>query len=312
MRRFRLRAAVVAIAWVLYGSSLPARPEPLAARWQRELGEARSLILAESWTAAETTGRRLLEELMADLKGGSEAAELVAVATAQLALAEAGLGRRRDALWHLRVAEIFNPALRLTALAAEFPTAGERLDDWRAQATLRAGGPPPATDMRIDHLFPPRILAGNFVVLRASLDQLRLLDPELEVSFVIDPEGTAVEPSVHGRLDNPAPVLLSLELLRDFRFEPARLGAEPIAVLWKLPLPLTQGALRKGVWELKRSSIESLLREQEWQQALDEASALSEALSRGSGPAVADKQTVAAYYISRARAGLEAAEEPDR
>lgn len=298
---------VAGLVCLILAAPLGAQPEATAARWQRELAAARELLPAGSWQEAETEGRRLLEELMADLKGGPEAGELVGVATAQLALAEAGLDRRRDAVWHLRVAEIFNAALGGTDLGDDFGEVGRRLDGWRAAPGLRSEGPLPATDTSIDDLFPPRIVSGNFVVLRASVEQLRLLDPDLEVSFVIDRAGLAAEPVVRGRLDNPAPVLLSLELLKDFRFEPARFANRPVAVLWKLPLPMTQGALRKAVWELKRASIESLLREEEWQRAFDEAEALRQALSRGSGPANEDKRIVAAYYVARAREGLEGA-----
>ncbi len=305
------RGLLAFLAGALVAGAIAAQPEAIAARWQRELGDARALLLAESWHEAETTGRRLLEELMADLKGGPQATELVAVATAQLALAEAGLDRRRDALWHIRVAEVFNPSLARTALAEEFGGAGGRLDGWRATSALRTQGPPPATDTTIDDLYPPRIVDGNFVVLRASVEQLRMLDPELEVSFVIAEDGLAVEPAVRGRLDNPAPTLLSLELLKDFRFEPVRYRDRPIASLWKLPLPMTQGAMRKAIWELKRSSIEALLRDQEWQRAFDQASALDTALSRGSGPGIEDKRTVAAYYLSRARAGLQSTASSD-
>ncbi len=310
MSRARGRAAALSVAALLIHSVLDAQSESTADRWRRQLAETRQLLLAGRWAEAEPASRMLLEELMADLKGGPQAADLVAVGLAQIALAEAGVGRERDARWHIRSAEIFNPALASTPLATEFGAVGARLDEWRAMPTLKSTGLPPATDSTIAGLYPPRIVAGNFIVLRASVEQRRLLDPESLVAFAIDDQGLPAEPAIHGRLDNPAPLLLSLEVLREFRFEPARYRDQPVAVLWELPLPLTQSVLRKALWELKRSSIDSLLRGERWQEALDEAEALESALARGTGDAVIAKQTIVAYYISRARAGL-AATEPD-
>lgn len=308
MTRTLNRSIAVGLAALLCHGLAAAQTETTAERWQRELAENRALLLARDWSGALEPSRRLLEELMADLKGGPGSAELVAVALAQLGLAEAGVERHREALWHLRCAAIFNPAIGATSLGEEFGPVGARLDGWRAEPTLATQGPPPATGSSAGGLHPPRIVAGNFIILRASVEQLQLLDPELEVAFVIDDRGRIVEPRVHGRLDNPAPILLSLEVLLEFRFEPARYRGRPIAVAWKLPLPLTQSVVRKAVWDLKRDAIESLLRDRRWQAALDEADALARALARGDGPAIAEKQTIVAYYLSQARSGLAAAE----
>ena len=51
---------------------------------------------------------------------------------------------------------------------------------------------------------------------------------------------------VIGSLVNPAPVLVSLEVLRDWRFTPATLADQPVAVLFELDLPLTRGATERA------------------------------------------------------------------
>lgn len=288
------------------GSTGAAPGEAAAERWVRQLGEARELLHAGSWGEAARLSRGLHGELMADLKGGEDAIELVATALLQLAVAEAGEGLEDDALWHLGVADAFAPGLGGAPLGGEFGVAGERLDAWRSRARLRETGLPPATDTTIDGLEPPRVEQGNFIVLRASLEQLRLLDPDLRVSFAIDADGRVREPLLDGRLDNPAPLLMSLEVLREFRFAPARYHGRPLAVAWELPLPLTQGALRAGLWELKRARLEALLRDGDWRQAHEEASGLHRALERASGPAADSRRAIVAYYLSRARAGLAA------
>ncbi len=299
----RRQVAFLTTLLTLVGTAGASASESTAERWRRELNDTRSLLLDAEWQNAQTESRRLLEELMADLKGGPGSAELVAVALAQLALAEAGLGRREEALWQLDSAEIFNPALGRQELA-EFGIAGARLVEWRRAPTRRSEGPPLVLGTRVEGFSPPRISAGNYIVLRASAEQLRLLDPQLEASFVIDERGTTSEPLLRGRLDNPAPILLSLDVLREFRFRPATFRGKAVATVWNVPLPLTQGALRQALWDLKRSWIESLLRNARWQAAVDEAGALSRALAGATGPGAAEKQTIVAYYLSQARAGL--------
>jgi hypothetical protein len=218
--------------------------EPTAARWLRDLQEARALLLEARWEEAEAQARALHTEIAHDLKGGEAANDLAGTALAELALAEAGLGRREEAVWHLQCAASFHPGFREASLA-EFGEAGAAL-----AAAARAVDPTLATPLDLvpapPGFEPPAILEAPYVVFLAGLEVLQALDPELRVRVVVAPDGSPRRPEVLGRLDNPGAVLLSLEQLRLWRFTPARLAGRPVAVYLELGLPLTRGTVERA------------------------------------------------------------------
>ncbi len=253
--------------------------ETTAERWLRELQEGKEMLLAERAEEAYELSRKLVDELAAALKGGQDSNDLVATALLQLALAEAGLGWSESAAWHLELAGIFNSAFRDLPLA-ELGTAGVLLEAGRR----RRFADEPTEDEVVDltplpGLVPPEILGSPHMVFRASLEVLRALDPDLQVVFVIDRDGRVRQPVVNGRLDNPAPVLLSLEVLRDWSFTPSRLDGEPVPVLFSLDLPLTQGAVRRARHDLRLVGIACLLAAEDWPAARDAAYLLLEKLA---------------------------------
>lgn len=244
----------VASAFALASGALPpaagaAEPSPTVARWQAELARVDGLLRAGSWQAAGDAAGALVAELVRDLKGGPDAAGLLAAAYAQRSLAEAGVGEREAAVWSLAIATCLEPGF-IDAPLGLFGEAGERLGAWR-----RAGPDPRAGAVRSDApgLVPPSLLESPPIVFRASAEVLRAFDPDLAVEVVIDAEGRPRAPVVRGSLDNPSPVAASLEALGRWRFEPARLEGRPVPLVVVLELPLTQ-----GVADRTRQTLESL------------------------------------------------------
>jgi hypothetical protein len=271
---------VVKMLWVfvLLWPALAAT-ETTSARWMRELREGREMLLAERDEEAYEISRKLIDELETALKGGQDSNDLVATALFQLALAEAGLGWSEPADWHLELAEIFNSAFRGLPLA-EFGTAGVFLEEGRQRRFADEPTENEILDLTpLPGLVPPEILESPHVVFRASLEVLQALDPDLQVVFVIDRDGRVRQPVVNGRLDNPAPVLLSLEVLRDWSFTPSRFDAEPVPVHLSLDLPLTQGAVRRARYDLRLLGIACLLAAEDWPAAQDAADQLLEELA---------------------------------
>jgi hypothetical protein len=215
-----------------------AEPSLTVARWQAELARVDGLLRAGSWEEARAASGGLVAELLSDLKGGPAGAGLLAAAYAQRALAEAGVGEREEALWSLGIAGCLEPAFAATPLDG-FGEAGERLGSWRrAEPDARAG----AVRSDTPGLVPPALLESPTIVFRASAEVLRAFDLTLAVEVVVDAEGRPRAPSVQGSLDNPSPVAASLEVLRRWRFEPARLDGRAVPLVVILELPLTQGA----------------------------------------------------------------------
>ncbi|HUF78537.1 MAG TPA: hypothetical protein VMR44_06475, partial [Thermoanaerobaculia bacterium] len=207
------------------------------------------LLRNGAWEEAHGAAGALVAELLGDLKGGPAGAGLLAAAYAQRALAEAGAGEREEALWSLGIATCLDAAFATAPLEA-FGEAGARLDTWRrAEPDPRAG----AERFDTPGLVPPALLESPTIRFRASAEVLRAFDPNLAVEVVIDAEGRPRAPAVQGSLDNPSPVAASLEVLRRWRFDPARLDGRAVPLLALLELPLTPGAAERA-----RETLENL------------------------------------------------------
>ena len=235
----------------------PGESEVILSGWLSQLQGIQQQLLEEGWTEALEASSLLLEDVVDKLKAGEDSAGLLALAVAQQAVAEAGLGRMEDAIWHFHEAQNFNPEFRTAPLSA-FGTAGEALESHRLRGLGQGGrfgsvGRFTGSDQEID---PPRLLESPFMVFRASAEVLRAFPRDLRVEVIIDTEGRAREPVVTGSMINPSPIRVSLEVLRDWRFEPATLAGRPVPVFYELALPLTRGATERAREELRRSAPE--------------------------------------------------------
>lgn len=230
----------------------PAQPSATAERWQTEIQRVDSLLRAGSWEEARAAAGGLAEELIRDLKGGPDGASLLATAYAQRALAAAGIGDLGTAVWSLEIATVLDPAFSEAPFDA-FGVAGDRLTAWRREASVE-GEPHP---LDTPGLVPPAIVESPTIVFRASEEVLRSFDYSLQVELVVDAQGRPRRPRVFGSRDNPSPIAASLEVLRSWVFEPARLGASEsgraVPSLVALDLPLTRASATRA-----RAALEDL------------------------------------------------------
>lgn len=217
-------------------------PQDYVVDWQKRMQSTHRLLQASDWSSAEVESQALFDELLSHLKAGEGSAALLAAATAQLALAESGLGKNDQAQWHLHLAQNLNPAFRDRGVEG-YGIASQRL----AADGLRAWNQPPPGSVVLSlaspDILPPSILESPHIVFRASEEILREFPQDLSVEVVVSPEGRPEHPVVRGSMINPTPVIASLEALRDWRFEPASRNGTPVAVFLYLPLPLTEGAV---------------------------------------------------------------------
>jgi hypothetical protein len=248
------------------------------------------------WEAARTAA---LEEIQKRRK--TLFAYYLAAPVARLAVAEAGLGREEDAIWHWHIAQnLDRRALSAEALAA-FGKAGELL----AHHLLRQEDEPPRglTVLRAEdpagEVRPARKLAGDLPTLSADL--VRAPAPKgLKLQAVIDAEGRLREPVVvSGGL--PGTVWEALEALREWRYQPARRGEQAVAVFRNLTLnppaekPLTELASLSG----KAAEVEALLRADKWREASQKSRKLWGVEINGDEPA---RERLAAALALRALA----------
>jgi hypothetical protein len=155
------------------------------------------------------------------------------------AVAEVGLGRLADALWHWHESQAL--ARNLSPDLSAYGVAGKQLQGH----PLRQAGQPP-TGMMVERLggadcVPPQKVEGDQPQLSAAP-----VEPEwARIEAVIDVNGRVVEPVVEAASHRALAAAL-LEALRGWRFEPARRAGQPVAAYYRLvvhppvEMPLSQ------------------------------------------------------------------------
>ncbi|HEX4965796.1 MAG TPA: hypothetical protein VF173_33615 [Thermoanaerobaculia bacterium] len=210
----------------------------------------------------------------------SPLASMLAPAVARLALAEAGMGRQDDAVWHWHLAQNLDRSVLEGKELAAFGTAGEilaRSPLRRADEAPRGLTVLPATDPEVR---PGRLLAGPAPKLSAEVAAIGA-PKGLKLQVVIDPDGRLRDPVVLGA-EVPGVVWEVLEGLRSWRYEPARKGEEPVSVFRNVTInppakkPLAEvvelsgelvrvdGMLRAGQWKDAHTNSQGL-----WQESFD-------------------------------------------
>jgi TonB family protein len=151
-------------------------------------------------------------------------------AVARLALAEAGLGRTEDALWHWSIAQ----NLKVDFDPQPFGAPGEllashpfrRLDEVPAGLTVRRpedGGP----------FSPPRVVEAGEIKLPGVWG---VIPRGIRLQAIVDAHGKVVQPVV-SQSTSEALTYTVLKALRDWRFEPARAGETPVTAFYELKVP---------------------------------------------------------------------------
>jgi hypothetical protein len=252
-------ALLLCLVWIPLAHAAGPAADPQLAAIDAELHRG-------EWEPARASSLALIA---ADLRLAAPAP--LAAAVARLALAEAGLSRPEDALWHWHAAQSLDPsALSPEALAA-FGPAGELL----ARHPLRRPDEPPAGErvLRSEDpgVRPGRRIAGSIPPpATAGTDDLPV-PQALRFQAVITADGRLTEPVV---LSGGAPGVTYevLESLRGWRYEPALQRGRPVTVFRNLTVVLPGAAqdaelarldalVRAGSWEPARAEARSLWRD---------------------------------------------------
>jgi TonB family protein len=266
--------ALLCLPQTLAGQKLP---DDLKA-WERRVEKLDAKLRAKDWAGAHAAAREALEEALTDHFMGRD---FLGRVVGRLAVAEAGLGRHEDALWHWQTALNLSGQPVPKEDLAKLGAAGEllssqtrrRLDEIPAGLDVQPAGAPGVE--------PARKVAGELPEPSKVLQAITV--PKwLRLQAVIDAEGRLRSPVVV----TPVPEMIweVLEAARSWRFEPGRKDGVPVATFYELVVhapadkPLTQIAqlhgdlaaleavLRAGRWEEARSMGEAT-----WTRALERA-----------------------------------------
>ncbi len=204
------------------------------ARWQKKLRKIDQKIETGDYEAADKAADKLIiEEMVPSLLRGEGGAEMLALATVYQALAESGSEEEESAVWHWHIAQNLDPELRQVSLA-KFGPAGHLLEYNR----LRGAGEPPRDttvfDLTDKERTPthPVALENPYPMIPKDL-QAEWYEQQARIEVVIDKEGRVRSPVVlEGNL--PGKIYLGIESMRLWRYKPAMLEGEPVAVFFQL------------------------------------------------------------------------------
>lgn len=258
--RFILRVTAMAL--------LAALPVAAAAATATPFDPIDAKLQAREWEAARQLA---LGEL--DRARGSLYAPYLAGVAARLAVAEAGLGRTEDAVWHWQVAQSLDRQPLAAEALASFGEPGKLVAGHRVR---NAGEPPSgATVYRAeragDDIQPARKLAGASPTFSAVVAGVPV-PKALRVEVVVGTDGRPSAPVV---LVGGAPGMIweALEAVRSWRYEPGRKGDESVAVFRdvRFDLPDRRPLGELTVLSKEAARAEALLRAGSWQQAQQQA-----------------------------------------
>lgn len=207
------------LALVLTAASLEAAPkareQKLVAQWQADLVAADDAIAAKDYDRAGTLAQALLDAFDQRLAGGPDAKKYYAAALVRRALAAAGQARYLEAQWDWDVATAYLPEVPATTFDPSISAGGQKI----SQAT-----DPGVTAPVIVYRVPPRYTA--------AARQGRLTGTVV-LELVIDEQGRLRSPKVLKSVDSGLD-FAALESIRQWRFQPATLQGQPIAVYYVL------------------------------------------------------------------------------
>lgn len=267
------------------------------------------LALAGSWTEADARVRAALAAAPAECLAAGDAAATrggdcdLGRLNLLRALTASGLGESEDAAWHRSVALAFSPPLADVPLEV-YGEPGRALADLSAACPSGDWEACPATPLwRIETgIEPPRKRAGEPPRLPRALAGHR--GDRVVVRAVIGADGRPRDPAVLAG-GHPLAGLLALDAFSAWRFEPARRGGEPVAVVVELTVPFAPEAPadRVDAWRRRLDELDRTLLAAGWEAAAPLAEALIDEIAAEGGGAGSDLVAEAVTALALADAG---------
>lgn len=220
-------ATTLALVMLFWGAGRPGAAQSNAAtRWRAAIERSDADLQAGRWERVRKKMSRLLDEMTASIESGPGAGWYLGSAAAMRAVAEAGLGNARDAAWDWHMAVTLYPDYETMGLG-RYGKGGEAL----RQALLEFEVRKQVTDDSAEVQPPRKVHAPNPAYPLAK--RHACLEESIVVETTISEDGMPFHP----RLLTPQyPVmgLATMEALRRWLFEPARLDGEPVCTIFVL------------------------------------------------------------------------------
>jgi hypothetical protein len=218
--------AVTAAAQLLV--PVPELPPGAEAKWRQALAANEADLRAGRWDRAARGAQKLLDEMVARIAHGQGAEPLFRQAALARALARAGLGQDRDAVWDYWAARALDPEVEKADLAT-YGEAGRRLTEGiAADQKLIEGAVHGCTGSDCGGFVRPKELEAPEPVFPKG--SVRRCTPGIFlVGAVVGEDGRLHHP-VLPELREPTLAWVTLDTLRAFRYQPATIEGKAVAV----------------------------------------------------------------------------------
>lgn len=224
----QMRSVVALLLILAAGSASAANSgKRIIDSWNRRMQETVSLLKQDKHRAALSLADRTVNEMIGALGSGKEAQAAFGLALVHKALAHAGLGERDKAIWYWQTVVSLYPQLANDDLSM-FGAAGQLLKS----NTTRPAGDSSVADLKGEKT-PPKVRKRVEPVYPAGARSLGVSGP-LSVEVVINPDGTLHSPRIVTPLSAPTLSYVVLDAIRQWRFEPGKIGGKAVPVVFTL------------------------------------------------------------------------------
>lgn len=230
----RIARALLAAGLLLTAAAHAVTVDAVLEGWVKELKASEQDLRQGKYAAAEKVARRATRQMVEQLGPGASGGYILGIAVLQRAVAEAGLGRGSEALWHWHVAQALHPPFAKSDLGV-FGQAGAFLAAHPLGASPGCAPPEACAGARLtpSPVLPPRVLRQTRPEYPTGARYFGVKG-HLVVQVLIGKDGVPREPRVLEALTAPTLGYAALEALREWRFAPARLDGEPVEVTYVL------------------------------------------------------------------------------
>ena len=227
----------VSFLWVLApsASAQGTRDTIPPSAWWPEVAEIEKTLLAGKYRRAEKRARQLGEKVQGKSWTGIDLREVLSRIALQRAVAEANLGKRREALWHWHVALNIDPQIAQWDLSP-YDDAAKLLLEFPLR---RRGEMPPGFESRRpkpgEEVRRPTAPHFEALTILNNTGAYNDRPGQFSVEVVVDSQGLLNHPVVISTHHNPVIYYATLEWLFQLpAFGPASVGGEPMDQLLDL------------------------------------------------------------------------------
>lgn len=199
--------------------------------WGEKIKQSSDALQHGDYKRSLRIADRLINEMEEMLGPGDSSAQVFGIVVTHKALANVGLGNQNDALWYWHTALSLFPRLQEADLSM-FGEAGRFLKEHPPEPPAGLAETKPVTP-QTQNVTAPRLLKRVDPRYPRGANEFDV-GGILIVEVVIKKDGNVTTPRVRKALPAPTLSYAALEAIKQWRFEPGRIGGEPVDVLFNL------------------------------------------------------------------------------